>query len=628
MQRKLDCTFDWGYFHGMPMANSVAIRRLPVVPTRCRGESFASWIDRLADGLKISRTDAWKATGLLASNEQLPHAYGVRLSQTAAANLVDSTGVRDATDMLLAHYDGGAVEIGALSRHWTAATWARTYWVFVGNSGLCPDCLVESDGIWQLAWKTAWTFGCATHRRFLTYRCPRCGSHWQSNARDVRQRKLCCRHVRRAYGHVRSAFDEICGYPASQAPTLPLESPRTIALLERVGCLLDPAADLPLPDGLTRRAAFNYLLDMARTVLHIATPASFPEDLDIASKAAVAAHIEHREIEGPRRGEEALAGVRAYRLPPTNGPLVAAVLRVAAPIVLSGDAGEDVDHFLSTALATRAGKRRWVELRRYWKPPERLAPYFRTASHSALFPLGVALDGRSHHTRSPAKPGVVTARHVPQVLWPEIHLQLSDGIECLRGGSELANRRFTAMALVRQIDPTVTTWDRAAAALDFPAEYAAIGHQRTPKLRHDMRGHEFSRRLEALHNAMASDARLIDYAHRRHALAGLVGIPGRQWATVLRESGMTPPSGAQRLPRLAAAWIWCEATCGDYHLAPALGRLVSTASERKLEYKAYTSFLARYLPRMEQQLRDLVSEILATRHLPGDVAHEPDLVSA
>jgi hypothetical protein len=74
------------------------------------------------------------------------------------------------TAMTLAHYDQRALRIDLDRRHVNR----RVLWGRARGSRFCPDCLADSGGRWNLAWRLGWAFACPLHRRLLADCCPRC----------------------------------------------------------------------------------------------------------------------------------------------------------------------------------------------------------------------------------------------------------------------------------------------------------------------------------------------------------------------------------------------------------------------------------------------------------------------
>jgi hypothetical protein len=77
---------------------------------------------------------------------------------------------------------------GTLHRAQARQREERPPWTRRSGSRFCPQCLCQSGGRWQLAWRSTWSFACLTHRCLLADAC---------RARE-RQRD---RYDRAHYGH-------------------------------------------------------------------------------------------------------------------------------------------------------------------------------------------------------------------------------------------------------------------------------------------------------------------------------------------------------------------------------------------------------------------------------------------
>ena len=97
-----------------------------------------------------------------------------------------ATGLSEArvSNMLLTHYAGisFATSEHAAGRHVDS----RWEWRFCPGSHLCPECLVENGGAWQLAWKLPWSFVCLRHCTLLLDTCPRCFEYLGSGLASYR----------------------------------------------------------------------------------------------------------------------------------------------------------------------------------------------------------------------------------------------------------------------------------------------------------------------------------------------------------------------------------------------------------------------------------------------------------
>jgi hypothetical protein len=76
--------------------------------------------------------------------------------------------------MTLSVYDGDALKLDPkLAASMNIFLWRR--WL----SRFCPECLVESDGRWQLQWRLGWTFACFRHNSLLS-------DEWRMTMKQIR----------------------------------------------------------------------------------------------------------------------------------------------------------------------------------------------------------------------------------------------------------------------------------------------------------------------------------------------------------------------------------------------------------------------------------------------------------
>jgi hypothetical protein len=86
-------------------------------------------------------------------------ATGAEASNVESLTLSVYDGIALQLDPIVHRLDG-SFPFGALSR-----------------SRFCPECILESDGRWQLAWRLGWSFVCVVHNCLLADACPRCGRY-------------------------------------------------------------------------------------------------------------------------------------------------------------------------------------------------------------------------------------------------------------------------------------------------------------------------------------------------------------------------------------------------------------------------------------------------------------------
>jgi hypothetical protein len=167
----------------------VTPRRLALVTAPRAGETFGSWLDRMA---RLNRCPPAEVADLLglrlrgASADVRPPMFGVQSDDSVRQTLYTATGVPgDLVDgMHLSVYDGGPLNVAAvLSAGKAHHPSAGREWAEVYGSRACPRCLLISGGVWQLWWKLSCAAVCPEHRVVLLDRCPSCGGvlRWGGN---------------------------------------------------------------------------------------------------------------------------------------------------------------------------------------------------------------------------------------------------------------------------------------------------------------------------------------------------------------------------------------------------------------------------------------------------------------
>jgi hypothetical protein len=148
-------------------------RQLATLIEPALGEAFHSWIVRLAGYLHVP---VGYVPGLLGlecapSAPVRPRYFGIALTNTSRLNIARATGLPAAEfdAMQLATLHGRVLDL-----HDFPACMNRMQYAAQMTSRVCPDCLAESGGVWQLWWRLAFAAVCPTHRLLLHDTCPRC----------------------------------------------------------------------------------------------------------------------------------------------------------------------------------------------------------------------------------------------------------------------------------------------------------------------------------------------------------------------------------------------------------------------------------------------------------------------
>lgn len=150
----------------------VAIGRSRTLPFRVdpvEGEALDSWLEAIAFRHDVPFGATLRRCGI--HPQALRDGWMIRPQRGDFARLAYITNVEPSVlhDMTLARYAGVAVNLvrgGGRPR--------PSAWDWRATSRLCPACLADSDGRWQLAWRLNWSFACVQHGRLLADKCPQC----------------------------------------------------------------------------------------------------------------------------------------------------------------------------------------------------------------------------------------------------------------------------------------------------------------------------------------------------------------------------------------------------------------------------------------------------------------------
>ena len=149
-----------------------SVRSLPIRVAPVSGEAIDSWLEFMANRLSVSWGEMLDALCLPLSGKGYPP-WTVDPSHKQLCEISQATGVPavQLEEMALHRYNGRALvlECGRLTQA------ASSPWTRRSGSRFCPECLRQSGGRWQLAWRLGWTFACVTHRCLLADTCPACG---------------------------------------------------------------------------------------------------------------------------------------------------------------------------------------------------------------------------------------------------------------------------------------------------------------------------------------------------------------------------------------------------------------------------------------------------------------------
>ena len=619
------------------VAATEELPRLPLVVPIGSGESFISWIDRLAGLWRVGRRDVWRALGLMNEDGKPPRAIGAQLApaQVAAIARVSGEPSDAIAASLLTHFDGTALTFGKLDLEdpSSARLWAATQWVHVSGSRACPACLTDNGHQWQLTWKLSWFVLCPTHGNYLVSHCPRCGSRLQPLAGDARQRYVCVgtnRDVTQGDPRPRDSTyrraADVCRHPVAYMPVRTVSDEQMAAIHKTLLAVIEPgsAHDALGDDELWRgRGRLDVVQDVraaVRLVLHQGS-VQLLADADTGVVDAFAQHCQARDAALAERANGGASSYIGYRAAPQTPELMAAALRIAVPMVWGTDAQvqDSVASFVDAANHLPGGTSRWARIRLTWRPPPIMDGPLRHAREDRQFGGAGPLSSRANvHRSKAARVTEDPAAYVPSLCWPNVYAPLAPIVSARRPES---GQRLLSICLVRLLGPGLISYEEAATSLALPPGVASECHQLLAKMRRAHTAGAVTRALEELADALSAHAPAINYSLRRRALAALTDITDSEWRSFCANVHWNATSKKVCLRRpVVTALTWVQLTGGDWHFAPALTSGIEPINRLAAKRYRRTPQSTRVLVSAERDLAELVHHRLA---LTGPLAWEP-----
>lgn len=584
------------------------IRPLTRLLKPTEGVSFVAYLEQLAAMHRVSLLVMLKYLGIVRSEryEKL-NGYGIILSQERLDAFSQATRLsrERCSQMLLSRYNGIAIDLtGAEAGDAEALRKiATSEWAYFSGSHVCPHCIKESGGAWQIAWKLPWSFACVKHRRFLVESCPACGRRTGSGRTDHSLSPLFVKLVPtlghcgnpKRFGDAKLGKSSVpCGHPLSDIPTT--TAGHTVLKAQKfLNTVLDGNSQLLLGKAVT---AFEYLSDL-RSICALLLYCAEPEDLGKQSLQEATA-FKKFAIERNKKLTDRAESIaprnegrtRVFLGATTNPELMAAVAGVAMEILgaASTDAMSDLLRPFAERCGSRSAKSRW-EIAKYFRFSERIDAAFH-ASLAITSAFDRAVGNRSvtgKQTKYTFEP-----RHVPQLLWlADFEKNFSVFFPEMKANFA---RRFCAMSLVKLSGEY--TWRQTAEFLGLPADSGIkMANKAVGLLAQKDTKKAFGRELHKLALRLSVVTEKVDYADRRSKLSGFIDIPLAEWARRCEASGTNIGLiGGRR--KYAAAWLWADITGGDWVLAPGLqeGNIVNLREVfRQLDKSLF--------PKMADQLR-------------------------
>jgi hypothetical protein len=538
---------------------TAAPRTLPIRVAPVPGEALDSWHEALAARLQATLAD------LVAAMLPAPRRPGrtrpssaIMISDDDAAAIAASCQLTaaDVRGLTLARYDGIALRLDRQSGHVVR----NLLWGRAAGSRFCPECLAQTGGRWQLAWRLSWSFACLSHSRLLADACPECGRMQRRQPHPVTQ-------VPRPGTCAGPGPDAIgvspprCGADLTAARTLTLAPGHPVLAAQQfVSDIITTGratagiyASSPQP----AHAALADVRALAATILYASSAGSLAAVLpaDIAAEHAAAVAIPHE-----RHGSTpTTASVFPGSLAPASAAVTAAAVTAAAGPLASPD-------FREAAAGLRRAFR--AEEAQPWSRARAASPALQAVRLTAL---GLAAEPPA--TGDPAV-AQARARQVPALFWPAWTARL---MPLLPGTSPQERRRFLSAAfLVVTTETSLTIATRMlGSAIACPAATPIL-----LRAERDPRWPASVTALTRLAGWLDQHGTQIDYQRRRLLDYGSL-LPGSDWIRICRSTRTIP--GEQSRALTARRWLFERISGAPADLAPAAFAVITPDQRARLD---------------------------------------------
>ena len=582
-----------------PVELAPALARKLVMRLRfVAGESLPSYVDRLAALYGTTLQGMLSRLGFLIHGEVGLAGYGVVLSEAAHKQFARVSGLseNEVARMLLSRPFGSAISIPSelwgrergLIRRDSVAEWA-----YFKGSHFCARCLEESGGIWLNRWKLPWSFACVRHGVMLIDACPHCGRRPRAG-RSIGLHPPFLEHIpepmrcNNAYGTKASPKgreSRPCGCSFVNLPVVPATM-GTLAAQRTIDDALDKMTETS-PEG-TKDTFFDELRSLCALILY----AFSLEDVDMPLKGRLSTSIVEERNKAVNR-QPGLRLIQAYSTKPTSTTLMAAVVEraVAMLVPYSHERVSAEMQRLANQLHARDGTGNGWKVAKNCHLSERLENVYQRC-----FAKHANFDRRTGVLSVNAKtePCLYQSCHVPQLIavkdFDVLFRHLFPHIRDYRA------RRFCSMAAVKLLGGT---WLHAAAALDLPVSAARQASSFIWHLNRTGNYEKFDRALRDWVVLLNDPASWFDLRKRRQALDAVTEFPASDWIELCRQVGMSPGRGGRS--RFAVAWMWADATGGDWRLSPVL-----VGASKRGQATQYQALMNALQPRMKAVLRAFV----------------------
>lgn len=541
-------------------------RRLGIGLVPAEGESFPSWIDRMAIRMRTGPGWIVRALGVEllpgGASVVLPASYGISMSPKDLESVYSATGVAPdvVSSMLLSVYDGAVLDLSSLGVGTVGGQVWKREWALFRGSRCCPDCVEAAGGAWQLWWRLGGAAACPEHRVLLHGQCRRCGLPLRWNSSPLPTRVPYPADGLTACVNRDADTHSVCGLPLTDLPARPVSA----EVLEVQDLYLRAAAGQVLHLAGKEVAPAGWFAEMRQLVAfaRLAGPQEFPGRDALPELYAQVWREDHAAEETGRYW--------LWKAHPPSPELMAALLQALSPVLRAASEPEFRD--AASWLISAAYRRR--EARNVRGFDLKVLPPFTRRAFLASPHRGAAkvFLGKFLHPEPQLARQGLTASHIPRYPDKDDVLEhVAPHLAPVRGTVEPGSwpqRRFAALCLVTMVTDT-RTWDEAAEELGLPS----------PEGRRKVTGGVQIADLLAFRDGIVTlgsrlvERGLVDYRARRAALADLTELPAGDWAGRPSMTGSQRERHPDRSRVFAAAWIWSELTGGRYDESPAWAAL-------------------------------------------------------
>ncbi|MFB9992527.1 TniQ family protein [Deinococcus oregonensis] len=488
-------------------------------------------------------------------------------------------------------------------------------WIYPGSSHVCPECVAQDGGAWQLHWKLPWSFACRRHAVMLLDYCPTCHLRF---GRFVTSRSgnfngdsppdpLICGNLNEAHLHsLREPQDRRCPQLLADLPVQRISAfPEILSAQQQIDMAL--AGTPQFIAG--RQVSAGEYFQALKTVVALLRYAWM--DSEVAGHTgflqdSVSDMISRRDTQ--LRANLESGGIKTKDLEarsraPQNANLMAA-LTIQAQAMLAPKSFTELSDHLSPLF--EQAHRRSSSMMQYVKGSDYVTQAFLNWRAAGIKPgkmnLKTQVIGIEGH------PYNFTSDHIPQVFWVSEYKELfHELLEPFISSNRdfISGRRFCSLTLVRLSHNC--TWREAGRKLGLPSSADAYASDVIASLSSAGRIGEFESRLHCMAERLGKRPIKTDFGQARVLLADFKQIPLDDWQLIRQQAGLD----RRRLPdsrsKPAALWVWTESTLGDYLFSP-------NANQRNRLYELtnYHKFVRMILPELTDYLEPYRQRLLET----------------